>query len=305
MKYNYGQTTTTINDLKSCYEKLEDEGLKMIAKIALNNMSHIVAGLALPQVLLMENIRRNRSINYLIYASKTSKISLDTTNETEKEKLLEIVNEKLNKEQKNINAEASMQLENLKEILLIENAIRVQALNSLVNIWTIFESCSKEIWIYLLNRFQNDFLKNILKESENKGIEGISGKLISIEFLGKYDFNINNKLGEILSSKYDFTSCNGIKKAFIDLQKKKINKLKCLDNPIIYKLEITRNLIVHNAGIIDKEYQKRTLTPNQSIGELLDINIEKYNEYEESMIKTIVVIFDYCDELIKNVVINK
>ncbi len=301
MKYNYGQTTTSIKDIESCYNRLGDEGLKKIANIAINNMKHVVTGLALPQVLLMESIRRSKQINYLIYASKASKISLDTNNDDEKEVLMKIVSEKLEKEQMKISNEAIKLLESLKEISLVENAIRIQALNSLVNIWTIFESCTKEIWKYLLNNYQSNFLSNILKESEKSNIDGISGKTISIELLGKYDFNLNNKLGEILSDKFDFTSCSGIKKAFIALDKKKKDNLIFLDNPIAYKLEITRNLIVHNAGIIDNEYLKKTSIPNQTLGELIDLNIEQYNEFEECISLTIIEILDYCEETIKRI----
>ncbi len=301
MKYNYGQTTTSIKDIESCYNRLGDEGLKKIANIAINNMKHVVTGLALPQVLLMESIRRSKQINYLIYASKASKISLDTNNDDEKEVLMKIVSEKLEKEQMKISNEAIKLLESFKEISLVENAIRIQALNSLVNIWTIFESCTKEIWKYLLNNYQSNFLSNILKESEKSNIDGISGKTISIELLGKYDFNLNNKLGEILSDKFDFTSCSGIKKAFIALDKKKKDNLIFLDNPIAYKLEITRNLIVHNAGIIDNEYLKKTSIPNQTLGELIDLNIEQYNEFEECISLTIIEILDYCEETIKRI----
>ncbi len=300
-KYNYEQTITSIKDIESCFDRLEDEGLKKIANIAINNMQHVVTGLALPQVLLMESIRRSKQINYLIYASKASKISLDTNNDDEKEVLMKIVSEKLEKEQMKISNEAIKLLESFKEISLVENAIRIQALNSLVNIWTIFESCTKEIWKYLLNNYQSNFLSNILKESEKSNIDGISGKTISIELLGKYDFNLNNKLGEILSDKFDFTSCSGIKKAFIALDKKKKDNLIFLDNPIAYKLEITRNLIVHNAGIIDNEYLKKTSIPNQTLGELIDLNIEQYNEFEECISLTIIEILDYCEETIKRI----
>ncbi len=298
MKYNYGQTMTSIKDVESCYERLADEELKTIAKIALDNLSHVVVGLALPQALLMESIRRNKRLNYIISASKSLKISLDTVFESEKAKLFQVVEMRLNKENQNITNDAIKLLESFREVPLIENAIRVQALNSLVNIWTIFESSTKEIWKCLLNGHQNIFLNNILKEGDNSEVAGISGKSISIDFLGKYNFNINNKLGEILCEKYDFTSCQGIKKAFTDLQKKKKAKLIFIDNPILYNLEITRNLIVHNAGIIDNKYLQKNSTTNQIIGELLEITIDKFNTYEETMTKTLVGIFNYCEELL-------
>lgn len=298
MKYNYGQTMTSIKDVESCYERLEDEELKRIAKIAIENLSHVVVGLALPQALLMESIRRNKRLNYIISASKSLKISLDTVLESEKAKLFEVVEMRLKKESQNITDDAIKLLDSFREVPLIENAIRVQALNSLVNIWTIFESSTKEIWKCLLNGHQNIFLNNILKEGDNNEVEGISGKSISIDFLGKYNFNINNKLGEILCEKYDFTSCHGIKKAFTDLQKKKKAKLIFIDNPILYNLEITRNLIVHNAGIIDNKYLQKNSTTNQTMGELLEITIEKFNTYEEIMTKTLVGIFEYCEELL-------
>jgi hypothetical protein len=153
--------------------------------------------------------------------------------------------------------------------------------------------------VYLLNKHQERFLANILEAKTEEEIEGISGKQISLNLLGKYGFNLNNKLGDILSGKYDFTSCNGIKKAFVDLNKKNKTKLDFLENKDLFKLELLRNLIVHKAGIVDDAYLTRNPSAKVIVGQKIVVGNTEYEEYETAAIHCMVNLLEYSDDLIK------
>lgn len=299
MSYNYEQTTTNIEAIESCCEKLQNEELKKIAEVVKENLTNTVIGIALPHFLITENVKSIKHLEYTIKAATEFKGPLQPTTDEEKRQRSEYIKKRFAEDEKMHSEEGRKQLIKLRENNpYIENAIRIQALNSLVNIWTIFESSTKDIWIHLLNCHQDKFLANILEAKGNEEAEGVSGKYISIGYLGKYGFNINNKLGNILAPKFDFTSCSGIKKAFLDLDKKKKNEMEFLNDSDLFNLEVTRNLIVHNAGIIDEIYLNRTRLSNQTIGQKIDINVENYSKYENGMINTLVSLLNFCDNLV-------
>jgi hypothetical protein len=154
------------------------------------------------------------------------------------------------------------------------DAYRTLGLNSLVNSWTIFEAFSKDLWKFILNKEPQKLIGHLLKSNNSSlnEIEGINGKQISINLLSKYSFNLSNHLGDILAPKYDFTSAKGIKTAFKELLNLEKEALPFLDDKDLKQLEITRHLIVHNAGIIDDDYLRRSSMENEKLNDRLTIS---------------------------------
>ena len=167
------------------------------------------------------------------------------------------------------------------------------AMNSIINSWTIFEAISMDTWKYILNNYPQKFLHNVLKSTNgrNGSFEGVNGKQISIGVLGKYNFDVSNHLGDLLAPKYDFTSVTGIKIAFQDLLKLNKEDLKFLENKKISQLEITRHLMVHNSGIIDEDYLRRSSRQNENLKEKLHLPPEEINEMINSSILCMKEIF--------------
>jgi hypothetical protein len=95
----------------------------------------------------------------------------------------------------------------------IRNCLNNIGLNAMVNTWTLFESYSKDIWIKVFNENPNLLNQKIITSQNENG----NYKSVPLNILSKYNFNVSKHLGEILSPKYDFTSTDGIKKAFVDL----------------------------------------------------------------------------------------
>jgi hypothetical protein len=112
-------------------------------------------------------------------------------------------------------------------------------------------------------------------------IEGLNGKQIQISLLSKYDFNIKNRIGTILHSKFDFTSCSGIYDAYTKAFKQ-IENLDFLKSDNLRLLELSRNLIVHRTGRIDEEYLKLTKRTDINIGDTIDFNFEILAEFSNT-----------------------
>ena len=294
MPYNYENTKIDIDALEKCCEKLKDGALRKIGTIAKDNLAQIAITIALPHFLMTQGVHQIKEFQYLLEGAVATKNILQPKTEEGKKQLNDFVKAKFIENEKLHSNEGRQLLVNLrKNNPFIEIAIQIQALNSLVNVWTIFESVSKEIWIYLLNNYQNMFLNNILDARTDSDAEGISGKYISIQYLGKFGFNVNNRLGEILSSKYDFTSCSGIMKAFIDLDKNQKEAFNYLKNENLYQLELIRNLIVHNAGIIDDTFLHKSKISNETLGKKISISTRKYSKYENSAIESMIKLLKF------------
>lgn len=165
--------------------------------------------------------------------------------------------------------------------------------NSLVNCWTIFEAISKDLWRYLLNKYPKKYLHSVISTNDSglNSIDGMSGKQISISLLSKYDFDVSNYLGDLLSRKYDFTSPNGIKLAFQHLFQCKSESLNFLDHKDLKQLEVIRHMIVHNAGIMDEDYIKKTIYKDENIGDELFIEANQIDELVNSSIKATIGLF--------------
>ena len=176
----------------------------------------------------------------------------------------------------------------------------LNSLNSIVNVWTTFESSIKELWIYCVDNYPKIFINGVLRHQDNTEITGVSGKNISISLLAKYDFNISKIVGQIMNSKFDFTNISGIKKAFQALLDESNISLKSLDEKYLNQLEITRHLIVHKAGIIDENYLKRTIKTDENIGELINLSEEEMRNFGNSCISPIIELVKDLDNMILN-----
>jgi hypothetical protein len=159
----------------------------------------------------------------------------------------------------------------------IRNCFYNIGFNALVNSWTIFEAYTKDIWIKILNNNPQLLNQKIVHFSIDKD-NGSNSKTIPLNLLSKYDFNIYNHLGDILSTKYDFTGVLGIKKAYNDLFRFKGNELIYLDGDKLNQLEACRHIIVHNAGIIDSRYLARSMRKNELLNQKLQIDMIEINE---------------------------
>jgi hypothetical protein len=100
-----------------------------------------------------------------------------------------------------------------------------------------------------------------------------------------------------MSSKFDFTSCFGIKKAFISLDKSQKDSFGFLENKNLFLLESLRNLVVHNAGIVDESFLKRWPEQKKRLRKKIAITTMEYSRLEKSAIISMTKLFEFGDKV--------
>ncbi len=148
-------------------------------------------------------------------------------------------------------------------------------------IWCSFEVLMRELWEYALNVCGRHLGGAVIKRlpSQDRLGDKIQSKFISLDLLTMYDYDLSKSLGTALLNKFDFTSCSGIWKAYSCAFPKSVDIKHALDNKNVGDLEATRNVIVHNAGIIDVAFCNRTGTSIADVGKRLELSNRKVSEY--------------------------
>ena len=168
--------------------------------------------------------------------------------------------------------------------LRLTAAMEVLKLAVVSGSWTALECAASDCWVAALNQSPTPLAhRAITSMPQENEITEISSRQIPVGLAAKYNFDLRNCLGTILKPKFDFTSIAGIKKAFTVAFKgsDQIAQLqRILSDPVLWELEVTRNLIVHRAGIVDEEYNK-LLSADLPLGkslELTDTSVRKFAE---------------------------
>ena len=209
--------------------------------------------------------------------------------------LVQFFKDELKKSNENIVEEAQKESQKLydksEEIRTVFNDI---GLNALVNSWTLFEAFIKDIWIITLNTYP-ELLNNKVINTKSDNENSNNSKMIPLNILSKYNYDISQHLGEILASKYDFTGVEGIKKSFKDLLNINENEVDFLSSTKINQLEICRHIIVHNATVIDNKYLTRSKRKNEENGQKLILDITEISEminYSIECVRSILLLVD-------------
>lgn len=287
-----------IEEIEKCFVHITNQELKRLIVNYKAVIEQLLGSLAVPLLLMSHGLRSVKYFQYWLQgAVATKNVGKEKTikGKVEIEKYIQ----RKFKEEKEINIEdAKKEIARLRaQMPLLDDAFQNNALNTLVNCWTIFEATVKGIWILCLNAYPKLFLFNVLNRN-SQDIDGIFGKNISIGLLAKYNFNISNNIGDILVNKFDFTTTSGIKKSFKDLFALKDEELDFFNNDNISQLEITRHVIVHNAGIIDNDYLKRTNRVGEKLNDRVTLSTEQLSDYCNSSIYLTVELFKITDKII-------
>ncbi len=118
--------------------------------------------------------------------------------------------------------------------------------------WTAFEMLATDLWISALNEAPNPLAVRFASSMAEKQ----QGKSVAISQLAEYgrrDFNLSSVMGTLLKDigKADFTSLRSTKFAY---EKAFGEKIALFDHNGLQVLELVRNLVLHNAGIIDAKF---------------------------------------------------
>jgi hypothetical protein len=123
-----------------------------------------------------------------------------------------------------------------------------------VYIWTAFECVAVDLWESALNENALPAAQRVLSSLPKDGTEddGLSGQHVRVGLAAKYGFDLRRCMGTLLKSKFDFTSVDGIVKAYTRAFET-CDALNSLEGQL-KELEQTRNLIVHRGGIVDEKF---------------------------------------------------
>ena len=129
-----------------------------------------------------------------------------------------------------------------------------------VNTWTAFECLAKDLWIAALNARPRQLAQPAFKhigEGDESG-SGLSSRCIPVGLAARHDFVLSSCLGTILSKRFDFTSVSGIRVAYRAAFEPAERLQEILGSRELAFLEGARHLVVHRAGVVDDEFNRRT-----------------------------------------------
>lgn len=276
--------------LKTGLKKVKIKEIKQLGLKFHDNLDLVANMVTLPHALLSLEHAKRALVPHEIMAALKSRLEKKDYLQARKEvfesdvlpKMETTLDEAMEggeKEFSNLLQGNKLQLRNTYEALLYSGTVWM---------WCGFEVLMKELWELALNIGGSYASKNVIKNLSNLGDPGgiglPQGRYISLDYLARYGYNISNQLGSALSYKFDFTSVNGIKKAYLRAFPKSIAIRNSLDNKAIIGLEATRNVVVHNAGIVDEEFCKKMNMSKSEIAKRLRLNSRKLSDYGNSTI---------------------
>jgi len=165
----------------------------------------------------------------------------------------------------------------------LTSAMKVLRRTAALSSWTAFECVATDSWVAVLDENPIPLGQRALSSLPGKDDGGVSAKHISVGLAAKHGFDLRHCLGTLLRSRFDFTCTDGIRDAFrasFGDEENSEELQAILSKPILKKLEATRNLIVHRAGVVDEEYN-RQMSSDLPIGEPLELSDEQISEFIE------------------------
>jgi hypothetical protein len=144
-------------------------------------------------------------------------------------------------------------------------AIQASMMSYLTTGWTIIETMSADLWEAALNTHPAS-LANLSGTSKrlkggqiNKTQSTMKeSKSVPLDEISKHEFNVANKMGTILRSRFEFSSLDGIREAYASAFDKESAEIdRALINKSLDALSAIRNVIVHRDAQADQEYIKK------------------------------------------------
>jgi len=160
-------------------------------------------------------------------------------------------------------------------------------------LWSAFEALSKDLFITFINKNPHK-IKDLLESPATK--KRLNFNKITPETLMNYDFDITNKMGEIVAENQDFSDLETIKQIYDVMFPASLSDRLILKDNDIWILSQKRHLIVHRGGIVDKKYLDKTGEALNSGDKLLMTPKDLINYFE--------IIFDCGVSLFKSVPIE-
>lgn len=140
------------------------------------------------------------------------------------------------------------------------DALRSLILARIVFGWTAFECMAADMWEVAVNESAIELGQHVFQHlpQDSIGNEGITTKNVAVGILAQHGFDLRKALGTVLRPKFDFTSVSGIQHGYEAAFGKVARLFEIFGDKELTRLEVTRHVVVHRAGIVDREYVRRT-----------------------------------------------
>lgn len=133
--------------------------------------------------------------------------------------------------------------------------------------WTMIETMSGDLWEAALNAHPSSLANLTGSPKRLKGGQinksspqtAKESKSVPLDAISRHGFNVANKMGTILRTKFDFASLDGIREAYSCAFTERAAQIeRALTDPSLDALSAVRNVIVHRDANADGEYLKKT-----------------------------------------------
>lgn len=146
--------------------------------------------------------------------------------------------------------------------------------SAVVAAWASLEALSEDLWVAALNNAGPNLRKRAFRaaaqaEQVGDSIPGLGQRQVELNLLAKYDFDLRSCLGTLLRKKFSFKTVDGIMGAYsVALEVPSL-----FENPKeLKRVEASRHVIVHRAGVIDEEGADRLSLPSELVGTPLPVS---------------------------------
>lgn len=256
----------TINDdrtLEAFLKKSTVDFLNPIAESFFGNLKHIRALMHLPDLMFImaESERGIRTLSLewarqnwgMDYEAFTKKVLEDVKPFIEHTAPKEFYEEVYNNSQKRF----QKYLQDPEDGPIFSASINVLYSTAILYCWTVLECVATDCWVAAVNANAQPLGQMAITSLEDQEPGEISSKQIPVGLAAKHGFDLRFCLGDLLKSKFDFTSVVGIKKAYKVFGPLSDYVEEAFAFPLLSELEATRHVIVHRAGKVDEDYKKR------------------------------------------------
>lgn len=255
-----------VEEAEQMAKSIHTSELKPIAQVFARNVYDLLGLLSLPLVLLMVGASEVHRLVFFTQALvRTKNLARWAVSEEARAQVQAEVQRLFEEARRDPDSkfkpadEAKAQLAHLLEHHDLDAPVQALLSAAVSSAWATFECSAKDAWIVAINSRPMQLAHAaFVKLPDEPYVEGITGKHIAVGLLARHGFDLRDKLGTLLAPKFDFTGVSGIRSAYSAAFGKRTDLDEALFNPTLSVLEATRHLIVHRAGLIDEEYQRRT-----------------------------------------------
>jgi len=153
----------------------------------------------------------------------------------------------------------------------IDDAPQELIRQGIVLAWSTFESFFRDHFSHYVNK-NPEASKEIFNNPKLKNRCNV--KVMSLDVLSEYDFDVSGAMGTILSSYFDFSNLDTIREICKTLFPDNEKLIREIEKDEFWLLNQRRHLIVHRSGIVNKQYLKRT-SDKKTLGTRIPVGPEE------------------------------